>query len=284
MAWTRHDDRRPFTAKMAALSDAAYRLDDELLSWCAANGTDGRVSARLMPTISPRSARRRVVEELVANGRLHRAGEVHCGHPRCPTPGLDGYSVHDYLQYNPTAAEAISEREATAQRVAKWRASRNGSGNALQEPSQTEYEQDEERVTERVSNAFPRVDPDPDPEVVVLEGDLTLSTGPGNPPFSTCSDHPKGTTEPCGPCGEARRHHAAWQVADAADQRKRDAERRSAQARARAETAQHAIAACRLCDDRGYANGTVCDHDPSTPHRARRGAAAARQALNTRSA
>jgi hypothetical protein len=40
-----------------------------------------------------------------------------------------------------------------------------------------------------------------------------------------------------------------------------------------------AIAACQLCDHRGYVNGVICDHDPTTPQRAKRGAAAVRAAL-----
>lgn len=130
MGWTRHDDRRPIVAKMAALSDAAYRLDDELIAWCAREGTNGRISAKLMPTISPRSARRKVVEELATMGRLHRAGDEHCGHERCPQPGPDGYSVHDYLQYNPGAEKVVAERAATAARVAKHRFNRHG-GNGV---------------------------------------------------------------------------------------------------------------------------------------------------------
>lgn len=40
-----------------------------------------------------------------------------------------------------------------------------------------------------------------------------------------------------------------------------------------------AIAACQLCDERGYRNGLVCDHDPTLPDRTRRGAAKVRAAL-----
>jgi hypothetical protein len=281
VGWTRHDDRRPFTAKMAGLSDAAYRLDDELLSWCAANGTDGRITARLMPTISPRSARRRVVAELVANGRLHQAGGTHCGHRRCPTPGPDGYSVHDYLEFNPTVAEAAAGKAAAAARQTRRRASLSRDLSRVTDTVTTHVtDAVSHGVDNGVTSTSARVDPDPDPLVVALGGDVAVGGDhEPHPPPSTCPNHPDGTADACGPCGDARRRRLNWDSAFTAEQRRIDAARRSRDTRARAEAAALAIAACPTCDGRGYVAGTVCDHDPATPGRARRGAAAARAAL-----
>lgn len=287
MSWTRHDDRRPFTAKMAGLSDAAYRLDDELLSWCAANGTDGRITAKLMPTISPRSARRRVVAELVAARRLHRAGDPHCGHEDCPRPGPDGFSVHDYLEFNPSAEEVEHGRETKASRQAKWRAKlaalarANGHVDASHDASRDVTEDGGGNASPPRDRAPTRVDPDPDPLVVALGGGLTVSSPATNPPPSNCPEHPEGTAGPCGPCGDARRRAETWATEHAQTQHRADAQARSAQARARAQTTAHAIAACPDCDERGYRAGHVCDHDPASPQRAKRGAALARQTLTT---
>lgn len=53
----------------------------------------------------------------------------------------------------------------------------------------------------------------------------------------------------------------------------------SSEARHRAEIRAKAIAACDLCDETGYAQGKVCDHDPDATDRAARGVAAARAAM-----
>lgn len=80
---------------------------------------------------------------------------------------------------------------------------------------------------------------------------------------------------PCRGCKTARETH---------EQAKRDAARaeveRERAARAEAARLQRLdIAQCRMCDETGYVNGRVCDHDPESGRRAARGAAAVRAAL-----
>ncbi len=93
-----------------------------------------------------------------------------------------------------------------------------------------------------------------------------------HPPRAHCPAHPGGTSEPCGGCREARRDRERWERARArAEARKRsDAVHRAAEDRARA------AANCGLCDERGYVGMVLCDHDPETAERARRGLARAR--------
>lgn len=95
------------------------------------------------------------------------------------------------------------------------------------------------------------------------------------PPAPHCAAHPGGTTAACGPCGDARRARQAY---DAADARARSA-RHTAEAHRAADARAQAIAGCDLCDEHGYRGTTVCDHDPGTADRARRGVALMRAAM-----
>jgi hypothetical protein len=100
----------------------------------------------------------------------------------------------------------------------------------------------------------------------------------GDEPPSRCPEHLDApTANACGNCGDARRDAERWRK----DQARRAATARSAEARWRAEAVAAAIRRCPDCDERGYlSGGKACPHDPTVGNRARRGAAAARAALN----
>ncbi|MGW6121470.1 hypothetical protein ACWFRF_20680 [Nocardia sp. NPDC055165] len=91
-----------------------------------------------------------------------------------------------------------------------------------------------------------------------------------------CPEHlDNPTTAPCGPCGEARRARAAWDAERDRWRAERDADARIAAAEDRARE----VADCALCDDDGYRGTAVCDHDPDTVDRAKRGSALVRATL-----
>lgn len=75
-------------------------------------------------------------------------------------------------------------------------------------------------------------------------------------PAGTCSVHPDGTTESCGPCGDARRARKQWEAQRAQWQAEQRAVARQAAAQLRAAE----IAECGMCNDDGYRGTTVCDH------------------------
>ncbi|MFD6357914.1 hypothetical protein [Nocardia tengchongensis] len=109
---------------------------------------------------------------------------------------------------------------------------------------------------------------------------LADQTIAADPPSPYCAAHPDGTTAACGPCGEARK---ARQDHDAALVRAKAA-KRTAAARSAAEDRARAIANCALCDSDGYRDTALCDHDPDTADRARRGMAGVRAAMAGRPA
>ncbi|MGV9818399.1 hypothetical protein [Nocardia xishanensis] len=107
---------------------------------------------------------------------------------------------------------------------------------------------------------------------------------PDDEPSATCPRHPDGNDsgEPCRGCRTARETAERRQ----ADRDRAVAAKRAADREAAAELRRAAIDACPLgCAETGGYRGTqVCDHDPDTLDRARRGSAAVRAALAARRA
>ena len=131
MSWVKSDDQMSIHRKVQPLSDAAYRLQDEARLWCSRNLTDGRIPADEFEVCSLRATPENAAE-LVKRKLWHRAEDGHCGHDKCAIPGPDGWVIHDYLEYNPAAAEVIAERAKKADRnrryMEKINASRKSTG------------------------------------------------------------------------------------------------------------------------------------------------------------
>ncbi|WP_256789869.1 hypothetical protein [Frankia sp. AvcI1] len=124
MTWVKLDDGFARNRKIAKLSDGAFRLHVSALCWCAEQLTDGHIAAgelREVSTLTPTRARR-LAGELVKLG----VWDV--------VP--DGWTIHDFLDYNPSRSKVLAEREATARRQQAWRdRHRNGVTNGVTDPS-----------------------------------------------------------------------------------------------------------------------------------------------------
>lgn len=108
------------------------------------------------------------------------------------------------------------------------------------------------------------------------QGELRArATPPPDPSTARCPDHAGWYTPPaCGGCAAAR------QAADTLARKARstaDAEQRQLRAAAERDRLA-AIAACRICNPRGRADGLLCRHDRGRNDNIRRAAAAAQQA------
>jgi hypothetical protein len=117
VTWVRTDDQMPRHPKMWRLSDAAYRLNHHGLSHCAAYATDGFIDEAYIDTLIPAGRKaRQFADELVSAGVWEKV------------PG--GWCIHDYLEYQPSAAQVEAQRRATRERVKAWRADpRNATRN-----------------------------------------------------------------------------------------------------------------------------------------------------------
>lgn len=113
MAWFKVDDRFTFHPKVLTAGNEAIGAWVRLGAYCGAHLTDGKLPAAIVLSVCGKD----VAAQLVAIHFLDHAPD-------------GSYSMHDYLEYNPSAAQVRAERAATAERVARMRG-RNGSSNGV---------------------------------------------------------------------------------------------------------------------------------------------------------
>ena len=119
MPYLNSDDGFPDHPKVDALSDAAYRLHDAGRHYAAKNLTDGAIPEHRVQRLS-RAYKPAVLRELLACNIWHRGGEG-CNTETCIKGEVDEYVVHDFLQWNKSAAWWEAKRKRDAERKAEWR-------------------------------------------------------------------------------------------------------------------------------------------------------------------
>lgn len=120
MPYVNLDDNYPEHPKVDGLSDAAFRLHTSAICYCAKQTTDGKVPPDRPSRLVPKY-RTSALAELIRSGMWHDLGGG-CGTDTCPS-GVDGfYQLHDYLQWNKSAAWWDHKRTEDARRMAEWRA------------------------------------------------------------------------------------------------------------------------------------------------------------------
>jgi hypothetical protein len=110
MSWVQLDDGFGDHPKVLKVGTTALAVHVWALCYCARHLTEGFVSLEVLtgcPWVSKRSALTRAL------GRLEGAGlwEREDG----------GFRIHDYLKYNPTAAQVLEKRRLKTERQARWR-------------------------------------------------------------------------------------------------------------------------------------------------------------------
>jgi hypothetical protein len=124
MPWVRFDDQFPIHRKVDGLTDAAYRLHTSAIFWSARNLTDGFVSREDLGGVTARvRTPSRFAAECVSRGAWHDSREP-CTSEKCPAP-VDssypqGWVIHDYWEYQPSARKVKEGRIAKAERQRRW--------------------------------------------------------------------------------------------------------------------------------------------------------------------
>jgi hypothetical protein len=211
--WFKVDDALAFNAKFVTLPLAAAGLWLRAGSWCAQQLTDGHLPAGMVPAFGATQAE---ADALVAAKLWRRV--------------RDGYVFHDWERYQPTSDSVRAEREAAAERMRELRARRKGTRRAEPGPA-AEQDVPDQDGSERAddvrpnnSSTFaapaadevqaPRPSPSPGPSSVESSRggeQFRNARGREEPPLR-CPQHARTpATGPCGPCGDARREHEAWQ-------------------------------------------------------------------------
>lgn len=93
--------------KVEALSDAAFRLLHRCWYYCSRQLTDGRLTDTAWRRRGTAKARR----ELVDAGLVHLAGDT-CSHKDCADPAPGHVQMHDYLDWQRSAAEVAEIKAA----------------------------------------------------------------------------------------------------------------------------------------------------------------------------
>lgn len=135
MSWFKVDDTAHTHPKLRGAGTAAIGLWTLGGSYAAQYLTDGMVHAHFAKTNATASQ----LAKLVKAGLWHPAGHDCL---RCPQPADGDYFIHDYLEYNPSRAKVVAERERAAEKKRKQRA---GGGNGPDpEPNRSENAADPE--------------------------------------------------------------------------------------------------------------------------------------------
>lgn len=147
MTWVRLDDNMPDHPKVAGLSAVAFRVHVTGICYCARHLTDGFIPKGAVKTF----ATKRALSELV-DARLWRESVA------------AGYEINDYLDYNPSKENVVTEREARRDRAAKG-------GRARAAKAQLQAEAKQAASTDNGAA------PDPDPAPTTLSGQSSWSRG-----------------------------------------------------------------------------------------------------------
>ncbi len=110
MTWLKIDDRFAEHPKVIGLSAQAFRLHVAGLCRCAAHLTDGRLTERDVRVLTPicgLTTWKRYVNELISAG-------LWIVQPH-------GWSIKDYLDYNPSSVKVKEQRERHAREQSRYR-------------------------------------------------------------------------------------------------------------------------------------------------------------------
>ncbi|GAA5046381.1 hypothetical protein GCM10023259_020220 [Thermocatellispora tengchongensis] len=143
MPWFRVDDGFHSHRKVLTTKAAALGLWVIAGSWSSANLTEGFIPKAVLPRLMPGAAR--LAKELVAAGLWIEAD--------------NGFTFHDWIDYNPTAEEVNADREAARERMRKLRARRRQDGASSAEtdgPRELEPPQRSREHTANVRENFGR--------------------------------------------------------------------------------------------------------------------------------
>lgn len=132
MTWTKIDEGYRSHPKVLAAGSDGMSLDVAGMTYANQHGTDGFLPVYAIPTLFPVKNSKRVVQRLIEVRRWHDAEEkdCKCRAGQAPAPG-PGCWIHDFLDYNPTAAEVAADREERSKRGkagadARWHSSKHG--------------------------------------------------------------------------------------------------------------------------------------------------------------
>lgn len=119
MTWVKFESRFPMHRKVRKLSDAAFRLNVSAVCWALDMGTDGFIPADDLDLVSDVRRPHAAAAELVARDLWHPVNLDTTSN----TTDLVGWTIHDFLDYQPTAADVARRKAEAAERQRRHRES-----------------------------------------------------------------------------------------------------------------------------------------------------------------
>lgn len=118
MTWVKLSDDFATHPKVIGLSDVALRTLIESYCYAARHMTDGHLAVPVVAKLGTK----RIRTELVDAGLWD-------------TNGDGGVLIHDYLEYNPSRAEILAQKEAHAEQMREWRAAKKAKRDSARDRS-----------------------------------------------------------------------------------------------------------------------------------------------------
>ena len=128
MTWLKIDDGFAEHRKIAGLTDGAFRMHVAGLCYAARNETDGFVPVAVAKALG---GSERKAAELISAGLWHLAGGETLACAPCDRAleatrwSASGWVIHDFLQFNPSAADARRKRDEARTRMTAIRGPRS---------------------------------------------------------------------------------------------------------------------------------------------------------------
>lgn len=167
MSWVKIDDRYATHRKIMRAGPVAMALDVAGMCYAAQHETDGHIPRDALTAVAPCIPKAKAIAAAAKLVEVDRWEAV-----------ADGWRIHDFLVYNPTAEERRAKQAQAVKRTQKWRQRRNRDASTGPQQGKGVTRQQHDRV-----------DAAPHPHPLPSEG------GDGDPPKSP---HPQ-PSEPASP-------------------------------------------------------------------------------------
>lgn len=152
MSWAKFDDQYPDHPKIVRVGPLGMALHTAATCYCARYLTDGFVPAAMIPRLINLDGLY-TISNGVTNAVTHAELTKELTEAGLFNEAPGGYTVHDYLEYNPPAEQVKQERERTKARQAAWK-------------ERHSKKTDDNAVSNGVSNPVDNSGPSPSPSPI----------------------------------------------------------------------------------------------------------------------
>lgn len=240
MAWFRIDEQASFHAKVLMAGNEAYGAWCRAGAWSSGHGTNGRIPRAVALTIAPERVWKRLVD-----------ARIEAGGNGLAIPTDDGWQIHDFLDWNPSADEVRAERESL--REARRRAGmaggiRSGEARRAKQDGSADEANPKHTGSNAEANGEAKAKQNEAPIPIPISSNNTPPTPPGGEGQGEVPAPAPGTIEAArGPIEAELRKHRTFDALDVAAVAQVLAERHMTRAVSRGAKLEWTLAAIADC-------------------------------------